>query len=60
MFLLDVGGPLSFSVMIYSRKIIRDFTKRKNKISSMMDFPPGGIGGVKVLKNDPKWVISPP
>lgn len=39
MFLLDVGGPLSFSVMIDSRKVIRDFIKRNNEISSIMDYP---------------------
>jgi hypothetical protein len=59
MFSLEVGDPLSFSVLIYSRKIIRDFIKRKNKISAVMDYPPGGLGSVKILKQDPKWILGP-
>jgi hypothetical protein len=59
MFSLEVGDPLSFSVQIYSRKIIRDFIKRKNKISAVMDYPPGGLGSVKILKQDPKWILGP-
>jgi hypothetical protein len=59
MFMLDIGDPLSFSVMIYSRKCIRDFIKRKNKISSMMEYTPGGVGSLKLLTRDPKWIISP-
>jgi hypothetical protein len=59
MYCLEVGDPLSFSVTIYSRKIIRDYIKRRNKISTVMNYPPGGLGNVKVLKHEPNWILDP-
>jgi hypothetical protein len=40
LFHLNIGDPLSFSIVIYSRKVIGDFVKRQLKIQSILNASP--------------------
>jgi hypothetical protein len=54
-FHLDVGDSLSFSLVIYSRKCIADFVKRKLRVDNIIQPVPGNES--KLPTN--YWLIGP-
>jgi hypothetical protein len=52
-FHLDVGDPLSFSILLYSRRVILDFVKKDAVIKSMLD------GSTKGTPNPSRFLIVP-
>jgi hypothetical protein len=56
---LSTGDPLLFSMMVYSRKCLRDHMKRQNKISAMIDTSVEGFSSINILSKELNWLISP-
>jgi hypothetical protein len=58
MFKLDVGDPLMFTMMVYSRKCIRDHVKRQWKVASMK-LPSDNVTSVKQMSTELNWLVGP-
>jgi hypothetical protein len=53
LFHLQVGDPLSFGMLLYSRRVVLDFVRKELKIQGMID------GNGSVANNPSRFLISP-